>query len=266
MDSENLNQSKMQTSSQDIIDTMIIAAGVSIERGDYARAAETYKMILRLQPNAMAQYNLGTLYAQGRGVRQDFREAAYWFNLVGLGGDEQAEKLCMKCMIDFIYQNFAHKTSEEIYFDMMRFVKFIWPLENIEIAVNRHLYSMAAIHLNKQEYKKAAKLFRAAAEFGNDGASQNYLAILYNQDAGVEKNDLVSLYWFDKAVDNGIEAAQVDRNGILNAYRKNLSPAEFYEQIIMLSGWCSIGSNDIPKDANKAAYWRKIGEDTIRKN
>ena len=108
----------------------------------------------------------------------------------------------------------------------------------------------------------AAKLFRAAAEFGNDGASQNYLAILYNQGAGVEKNDLVSLYWFDKAVTNGIVAAQVDRDGILNAYRKTISPAEFYEQIMILSGWCSIGSDYIPKDADKAAYWRKISEGT----
>ena len=46
---------------------------------------------------------------------------------------------------------------------------------------------MAANHFNKQEYTEAIKLFRAAAEFGNDGASQNYLAILYNKVAGVEK-------------------------------------------------------------------------------
>ena len=41
-----------------------------------------------------------------------------------------------------------------------------------------------------------------------------------------------------------------------------LSPSKFYDHIMMLSGWCSIGSEDIPKDANKAIYWRKIGEST----
>ena len=258
-----MKQNKTQTKSQDIIDSMIMMAGILIEHNDYERAVETYKNILELQPNeTTAQYNLGTLYAQGKGVKQDFMEAAYWFNQASLGGDEQAKKLCMKCMMDFIHRDFQHKTAEQIYFDMMRFVKFIWPLKNSELEVNINLYAIAGNHFNKQEYTKAAKLFRAAAEFGNDGASQNYLAILYNQGAGVEKNDLVSLYWFDKAVDNGIEVAQIDRDGILNAYRTNLSPAEFFRQIMILSGWCSIGSDDIPKDANKATYWRKIGDNT----
>ena len=256
-----MKQNETQANSQDIIDSMIMMAGISIEQGDYKRAVETYKNVLELQPDKTAQYNLGTLYAQGKGVKQDFKEAAYWFNQAG---DEQAKKLCMKCMMDFINQDFEQKTSEQIYFDMMRFVKFIWPFKNSELEVNGNLYAMAVNYFNKQEYTESIKLFRAAAEFGNDGASQNYLAILYHQGAGVGKNDLVSLYWFDKAFDNGILVAQVDRDRILNAYRIKLSSAEFYEQIMILSGWCSIGSGDIPKDANKAAYWRKISEGTTK--
>lgn len=248
-----------QAGSQFIIETMLMAASVSIERGDYHQAVETYKNILQLEPNETAQYNLGTLYAQGRGVKKDFKEAAYWFNQVRITGDEQAGKLCMKCMMDFIHQGFEHKTAEKIYFDMMRFVKFIWPHENFEIEVNRNLYAMAGNHFNKEEYAEASKLFRAAAEFGNDGNSQNALAVLYNTGAGIEKNDLASLYWFDKAVDNAIEEARTDRDGILNAYRINYPPAEFYEQMMILSGWCSIGSEDVPKDADKAGYWREIG-------
>lgn len=254
-----MNANETQTSSQDIVDTMIMTACILMEHGDYERAVETYKNVLELQPNETAQYNLGILYAQGKGVKQDFREAAYWFNQAG---DEHARKLCMKCMMDFIHQDFERTTSEQVYFDMMRFVKFVWPLKNTALEVNRNLYAIAMNHFNKQEYIEAAKLFRAVAELGNDGASQNYLAILYNQGVGLEKNDLASLYWFDKAVDNGIGAAQIDRNGILSAYRANLSPTEFYEQIMILSGWCSIGSDAIPKDANKAIYWRKIAEDT----
>ena len=246
--------------SQEIIDTMIAVANLAIEKGDYKLAAETYRSILELQPDETTQHNLGTLYAQGKGVKQDFMEAAYWFNQAG---DEQSKKLCIRCMMNLIHQDFQNKTSEQIYFDMVRFVKFIWPLKNLELEVNRNLYAMAGNHFNKQEYAEAAKLFRAVAEFGNDGASQNYLAILYNQGAGVEKNDLISLYWFDKAVDNGIGAAQTDRNGILNAYRTNLPPADFYKQMMILSGWCSVGSEDIPKDANKAVYWRKICEEAI---
>lgn len=245
------------TSSQDIIETMVMMAGISIEQGDYSRAVETYKNILELQPNETAQYNLGTLYAEGKGVKQDFKEAAYWFNQAG---GKQAKKLCMKCMMDFIHQGFDNKTSEDIYFDMMRFMKFVWPGDNLELEVNRNLCNMAGLHLSREEYAKAVKLFRAAAEFGNDAEAQGVLAVLYFKGDGVKKSDLVSLYWFDKAVDNGNEDARTDRDGILNAYRSNLSPADFYEQMMILSGWCSIGSEDIPKDANKAIYWREIGE------
>ena len=250
-------------SSKNVIDTMVALAGVFINNDDYTGAVGIYQNILRLQSNKIAQYNLGTLYALGKGVKQDFKEAAYWFNQADIAGDEQAEKHCLKCMVDFIHQDFEYEIPETIFFNMMRFVKFIWPDQNLELKVNENLFAMAGNHFNKQEYIEAIKLFRAAAEFGNDGNSQNYLAILYNAGMGIEQNDLVSLYWFDKAADNGIEFAQTDRNGILNAYQAKSSPQEFYEQMMLLSGWCSLGSIDIPKDANKAVYWREIGEKMI---
>ena len=258
-----MDKNGKQISSRDVIDAMVALAGVFVNNDDYTGAVDIYQKILRLQPNKIAQYNLGTLYALGKGVKQDFKEAAYWFNQAAIAGDEQAEKRCLKCMIDFIHQDFEHEIPETIFFNMMRFVKFIWPAQNLELKVNENLFAMAGKHFNKQEYTEAIKLFRAAAEFGNDGNSQNYLAILYNAGMGIEQNDLVSLYWFDKAVDNGIQLAQTDRDGILNAYKTNLSQQEFYEQMMLLSGWCSLGSIDIPKDADKAVYWREIAEKNL---
>lgn len=102
---------------------------------------------------------------------------------------------------------------------------------------------------------EAAKLFRVAAEFGNDGYSQNALAILYNTGSGVEKNDLAALYWFDRATDNGVEAAKKDRDEIFNAYRSSNSPEEFDSLMQTLSDWCKTGTADIPRDTKKAAYW-----------
>ena len=57
-----------QTKSQGIIETMLMLADISMANGDYERAIQTYKNILELQPNETAQYNLGSLYAQGKGV------------------------------------------------------------------------------------------------------------------------------------------------------------------------------------------------------
>ena len=113
---------------------------------------------------------------------------------------------------------------------------------------------------HQKEYGVSVKLFRAAAEYGDCGTAQNYLAVLYNAGAGVKKNDLAALYWFDRAVDNKEEKAVQDRKGILDAYRKNLSPEEFYNQMETLAEWCAMGSADVPKDAKKAEYWRRMSE------
>ncbi len=248
------------------IDRLLLMAEVAVEDEDYETAARTYRDILELEPDKTAQYNLGSLYAQGKGVGQDFMEGAYWFHQAELAGDERAGKLCQRCMLDFTHQNFDTKTPEQLYIDMTRFVGHVYPdTKDVRSEVCRKLYAIAGNHFNSEEYAAAAKLFRAAAEFGNDGYSQNYLAVLYNAGAGLQKNDLASLYWFDKAVDNGAaDVAQKDRDGMLNAYRTNFKPEEFYEEMLQLSGWCSVGSRDVPKDAAKSAYWREVGESRIK--
>lgn len=254
---ESLNKLK----SKDIIDTMLTTAQVAMDKGDYELAVDTYKKILNLEPNATAQYNLGSLYAQGKGIEQDFMEAACLFHQAELKGDELAGKLCLKCAMDFIHQNFDNKTPERLYLNMAHFTRMVYSGVDINLEACRTLYSIAGNHFNNQEYKEAAKLFRAAGEFGEDGYSQNYLAVLYNSGNGVEQNDLAALYWFDKAVDNGAaDVALTDRDGILNAYRENLSHDEFSAIMRQLSEWCKIGTEDIPKDAIKSEYWLKIAE------
>ena len=79
---------------------------------------------------------------------------------------------------------------------------------------------MGSTLLAAEENDAAAKVFRAAAEFGNDGYAQYYLAVLYNAGSGVEQDDLAALYWLDRAADNGIEEAIADRDGMLDAWRE----------------------------------------------
>ena len=97
-------------------------------------------------------------------------------------------------------------------------------------------------------------------QFTLDQSPAVYLAVLYNAGAGVEKDDLAALYWFDRAVDNGCDAAKQDRIGIFNAYKDNNSPCRVLRHHDDLSGRCVHGDGDIPKDAEKSAFWRSIGE------
>ena len=241
---------------------MLIQADIAMYKRDYVRAVECYRNILKLESNPTVQYNLAILYAQGKGVEQNFMEAAYWLRQCEQGGNAQAGMWCLKCTWEYIHQNFDEKAPGQLYADMIRFTQYVdADAENIDREACRKLNAAANNHFYKHEYSASAKIYRAAAEFGYDGYSQTYLAELYNKGTGVEKNDMAALYWFDKAMENGAaDIAQKQRDDILNVYKTDLLPSDFYKTMLQLSAWCSVGSNDIPKDAAKALFWQKIGE------
>lgn len=250
---------------QQIIEAMLHIAQKCMEQNDYAKAVEMYKSILQLQQNAAAQYNLGSLYAQGKGVARDFLEAGYWFRQAELSGDSEAGKMCTKCLMDHVQRGMGDKTAKDVYEDMTAFVRHVYPDRDAAGEVNRNLVELAQFHLGKRGFATAGKLLRAAAEFGADANAQNFLGVLYNAGMGVEENDLAALYWFDKAADQGIEKALADRDGILNAYRNNLSSEEFYDDMARLSGWCAVGSADVPKGAQRAQRWQTVAAEAAGK-
>jgi len=153
----------------------------------------------------------------------------------------------LKCELDYICQNIEKKSYVELYERMKQFVTRAYPEDATEAHIGRELSTIGLHLINKKEYAEAVKLLRAAAEFCNDGQAQNYLGVLYNAGIGVEKNDLISLYWFDRATDNNFEAAKPDRDGLFNAYRDTLSEEEFVEYMKLIAHWCEVGTEDIPK-------------------
>lgn len=58
---------------------------------DYAEAVRWYRMAAD-QGLALAQFNLGTMYGNGLGVPQDYVQAHMWFNLSAAGGVDGAMK------------------------------------------------------------------------------------------------------------------------------------------------------------------------------
>ena len=53
---------------------------------DYAQAAQWYRKAAE-QGEAFAQFNLGLLYNSGRGVPQDYAQAAQWYEKAAVQGD-----------------------------------------------------------------------------------------------------------------------------------------------------------------------------------
>ncbi len=61
------------------------------DRGDYATALKEYRPLAE-QGHAAAQYNLGLMYANGKGVPQDFIQAHMWLNLAAAQSVELGRK------------------------------------------------------------------------------------------------------------------------------------------------------------------------------
>ena len=63
---------------------------VAFEEGDYATAFREWKPLAK-QGDASAQYNLGHMYYEGKGVPQDFAEAFGWFGKAAAQGEYVAQ-------------------------------------------------------------------------------------------------------------------------------------------------------------------------------
>lgn len=58
-------------------------------RGQYSKALNEFKPLAN-EGNPEAQYVLGSMYAQGKGVLQDYAQAHAWFNIAASQGHEKA--------------------------------------------------------------------------------------------------------------------------------------------------------------------------------
>lgn len=246
-------------------EVLLAVAERLLNEGHEERAFQMYKSIAESSSDPTAQYNLGSLYAQGKGTEQSFLEGAYWFRRVEKSGDEQAGKMVKKCELDYMRQNLTADTPKALYERMKDFVAYVYPDEAADILIRRELTVLGMHHFNQKSYATSAKLLRASAEFCDDGQAQNFLGVLYNAGAGVSKNDLAALYWLDRAVDNGYKDARKDREGILEAYRTSLTAEEFQEYFERLSNWCETGTADIAALPKKAKYWKGISVSERRK-
>lgn len=245
---------------EEVVQSLLVLGQVALDAEDYESAVDAYASVLKLEQNETAAYNLGSFYARGLGVRRDYVEAARLFHEAELMGNERAGRLCAKCMYDYLLDGFDGRKPSDLYAVLAFFVMRVYPeAADQRREVNNGLFAIASTLANRGAYAEAAKTFRAAAEFGDDGNAQYYLAVLYNAGSGLKENDLAALYWLDRAVDSGAEELALgDRDGMLEAYRQGLSAAEFGQMMAVLGDMCESGTPDIPADPAKAERWRRL--------
>lgn len=147
--------------------TAQVAVGMFYDRGDgvkqnYKEAAKWYEMAAKAG-DAHGQNNLGSLYLEGAGVKKDYAKALELFRKAAAQGNANAQ-----CSLGLMIEE-GWGTAKNLP------TAFDW--------------------------------YRKAAELGSPQAMQN-LALGYINGTGVEKNDTEAVRWLTKSAEAGLGSAQ----------------------------------------------------------
>lgn len=167
---------------------------------DYREAAKWYKMAAE-KGNPIGQYNLGKMCMKGVGVRQDYDEALELYKKSA----EQGYAL-------------AQYTLGHLYYDTQEYEKSLkWYLKSAEQGNSRAQCNLGYIYEIgigvQQNYMEAVKWYLKSAEQGNAVAQFN-LGNMYEYGKGVEKNIEEALIWYTKAANQGYKGAIQRMNSI----------------------------------------------------
>jgi hypothetical protein len=164
------------------------------EKGDYSTAR---KLLLPLaeKGDVRAQCSLGRMYFVAAGVKQDFKESAYWYRKAAELGNASAQYdlgFLLFYPSTGVPQNFKQasywfrKAADQGYADAQR-----------ELGM---MYTYG--HGVPQDYKEAAKWFLKSADQGNSDA-QIYIGDMYLNGKGVPQDFKEAANWYRKNAQNG---------------------------------------------------------------
>ncbi len=225
-----------------------------------------------------AQFDVGTMYQNGRGVKADRNKAIEWFEKAAAQGD--AKSVSRLKLMEANETRFGKTASEagrgdrDSLYDLGKmymqgvgtnidYGKAITAFE--QSASQGHIksaYKLGLIYYEgsgvKTNSELAFKWFRQAAR-ADYPAAQYYLGKMYAEGTGVGKNRGEALIWLGKAVDGGFDQARGELINVseslkaenvktASAARKAAAPARkskakrFSIEDVVLAGWNRDGS------------------------
>ena len=153
------------------------------------------------QGDAIAQFTLGSCYANGRGIARDYTEAVKWYGRSAAQGYAEAQNRLGDCYSigRGVAQDYAAAVD--------------WYRKAAEQGL-----AMAQNHLGlcysrgrgvAQDYAAAVDWYRKAAEQGNAFA-QNNLGGCYSSGRGVAQDYAEAIEWYSKAANQGFMPAKIN--------------------------------------------------------
>ena len=173
------------------------ALGFAQTAGDYRKAAE--------QGDAVAQFNLGNCYYNGKGVTKDYSQAVYWYR-------KAAEQRVAAAQYNLGYCYLQGQGVSQDYSQA-----FIWLKKAAEQGVSEAQNFIGAFYSDGsgvvQDYAQAIYWYRKSAEQGNANA-QNNLGACYKDGTGVTKDYAQAAYWYKKSAEQGYIDASIALNAL----------------------------------------------------
>jgi hypothetical protein len=156
-------------------------------------------MRLAAQDNASAQNQLGQLYANGRGVPQDYAAARKWYEKAAAQGHGWAQNQLGQLSADGLGMPQDYKQARQ------------WWEQAAAHGVAQAQYNLGQLYANgrgvPQDYAAARKWYEKAAAQGHTWA-QAQLGQLYANGQGMPKDYTAARKWYEKAAAQGNAWAQ----------------------------------------------------------
>lgn len=179
-------------------------------------------------PDAIAQWHLGSRYADGLGVPKDEHEAVRWYRLAADQGNADAQ-----CLLGAMYGD--GRGVKQNYSEAVKWVRLA--------ADQGHAYAQYGLGIMysngewvAKDEKEAVRWFRLAADQGYASA-QNELGLMYQDGRGVPIDQREALRWFRLAAEQGHALAQC-----------NL-------------GYAYANAVGVPKNEQEAVRWYRLAAD-----
>jgi uncharacterized protein len=174
-----------------------VAAGTeAFKNKDYQKAFREWNAAAEAG-NAEAQFDLGVLYAQGRGVQRDVAKAVSWYRKAADQGNAEAQ-----FALGQLYSRGWGVPRDEI--DALRWFQMANDPNSVGSATDWELIEGYGVERDSQQ---AASWYQKAAEQGHAEAQYN-LGRLYAAGKGIPRDEELAVNWIRASASQGYVPAQ----------------------------------------------------------
>jgi TPR repeat protein len=170
------------------------------KNGDFAGAAREWTPLAEAG-DAHAQYNMGLLYAAGKGVPQDYNQAVEWYRKAAEQGVPAAEY-----NLGVIYAN-----GQGVPVNPPEAAK--WFLKAAQQGIPNAVIGLGNVYYDAEggfrDYAEAQKWYQQAAANGVASAAFQ-LGVMYDLGQGVKQNYEEAIKWYQQAADKGYAPAMAN--------------------------------------------------------